>query len=91
MCYSILKLVAGAPASKGFAPRARFLWGVLKQLAPYAAIELILPGGTILAILLWYFRRRKAASHRMAVRDSSDAGKYTASPLPTRGWAGDAR
>jgi hypothetical protein len=46
----------------------RALFGVLKQLAPYAAIELILPGGTILAILLWWFQRRKAASRRLPVR-----------------------
>lgn len=39
----------------------RAIWGVLRELAPYAAIELILPGGTILAILCWLYRRRRAA------------------------------
>ena len=38
---------------------------ILKELAPYAAIELILPGGTIIAILLWLYRRRRAATARV--------------------------
>ena len=40
----------------------RAIWGVLREFAPYAAIELILPGGTILAILCWLYRRRRAAA-----------------------------
>jgi hypothetical protein len=32
----------------------------LKVLAPYALIELILPGGSVMALLLWLYRRRKA-------------------------------
>jgi hypothetical protein len=43
-------------------------WGVyttaafvrLKALAPYALIELILPGGSVMALLLWLYRRRKS-------------------------------
>lgn len=31
----------------------------LKALAPYALIELILPGGSVMAILLWLYRRRR--------------------------------
>ena len=42
-------------------------WGVyaaavivrFKALAPYALIELILPGGSVMALLLWLYRRRK--------------------------------
>jgi hypothetical protein len=42
-------------------------WGVyttaiivrLKALAPYALIEIILPGGSMVALLLWLYRRRK--------------------------------
>jgi hypothetical protein len=42
-------------------------WGVfvaavivrLKALAPYALVELILPGGSVMALLLWLYRRRK--------------------------------
>jgi len=33
---------------------------VLKRLGPYAAVELLLPGGSILALLLWLYRRRSA-------------------------------
>ena len=36
--------------------------GRLRVLAPYAAIELILPGGSLLAVLLWLYRRQKKAS-----------------------------
>jgi hypothetical protein len=31
----------------------------LKVLASYAAIELILPGGSVMVIALWVYRRRK--------------------------------
>jgi hypothetical protein len=34
---------------------------LVRQLGPYAAIELLLPGGTLLAILLWLYRRHQAA------------------------------
>jgi hypothetical protein len=39
-------------------------WGALalatlKELAPYAAIELLLPGGSLMALTLWFYRRRK--------------------------------
>jgi hypothetical protein len=33
--------------------------GLLKSLGPYAAIELLLPGGSALALLLWLYRRRQ--------------------------------
>jgi len=32
----------------------------LRRLGPYAAIELLLPGGSLLAIALWLYRRRLA-------------------------------
>jgi hypothetical protein len=32
----------------------------LKALAPYAMIELVLPGGSVMALLLWLYRRRKS-------------------------------
>jgi hypothetical protein len=35
----------------------------LRGLAPYAAIELVLPGGSLLALLLWLYRRYKAGEH----------------------------
>ena len=31
----------------------------LKALAPYALIELVLPGGSVMALLLWLYRRRR--------------------------------
>jgi hypothetical protein len=31
----------------------------LKVLAPYAMIELLLPGGSVLALTLWFYRRRR--------------------------------
>jgi hypothetical protein len=31
----------------------------LKEFGPYAAIELVLPGGSLIAILLWLHRRRQ--------------------------------
>ena len=33
----------------------------VRSLGPYLAIELILPGGSIVALLLWSFRNRPAA------------------------------
>jgi hypothetical protein len=36
-------------------------WAMLKGLAPYALIELILPGGTVLALICWLYRRRRVA------------------------------
>jgi hypothetical protein len=38
--------------------------GLLKSLGPYAAIELVLPGGSVLALLLWLYRRRKTLAQR---------------------------
>lgn len=31
----------------------------LRELAPYALIELLLPGGSVLALTLWFYRRRQ--------------------------------
>ena len=46
----------------------------LRALAPYALIEILLPGGTLLALGLWFYRRRKDRLAR--ARRSSPAG-YT--------------
>jgi hypothetical protein len=35
--------------------------GRLRDLAPYAVMELILPGGSLMAVLLWLYRRHKKA------------------------------
>jgi len=37
----------------------------LRSLGPYLAIELLLPGGSIVALVLWTYRHR-AAAHRTA-------------------------
>jgi hypothetical protein len=33
-----------------------------RELSPYLLIELLLPGGTVIALLLWMFRRRSGAA-----------------------------
>ena len=35
-----------------------------RTLGPYFAIELILPGGSVLALLLWAYRHRSTLRHR---------------------------
>jgi hypothetical protein len=32
----------------------------IRALAPYALIELLLPGGSVVALMLWLYRRRKS-------------------------------
>ena len=55
-----------APASQTVRGRARWAaWMALaiaglKELGPYAAIEIILPGGTLIALALWLYRRHRA-------------------------------
>jgi hypothetical protein len=39
----------------------------VKDLAPYAAIELILPGGSLVALVLWFYRRRRSFTERAPV------------------------
>ncbi len=34
---------------------------LLRNVGPYAAIELLLPGGTIVALLYWWYRHRVSA------------------------------
>lgn len=31
----------------------------VRQLGPYALVELLLPGGTVFAVLLWLYRRHR--------------------------------
>jgi hypothetical protein len=44
---------------KGWAAYAAAVIVRFRVLAPYALIELILPGGSVVALLLWLYRRRK--------------------------------
>jgi hypothetical protein len=48
-------------AIMGFVPQ-----GVarLRDLAPYAAIELILPGGSLIALSVWYLQRKRTARNQ---------------------------
>jgi len=68
-------LAPSVPAiSRPIARVARAGWlarGVLtaRSLGPYAAIELLLPGGTLLAFLFWLYRRhRQGKSLRPAIK-----------------------
>jgi len=45
----------------------------LRQLGPYVAIEILLPGGTLLALLLWLYRRSgHTKENGGALADSAD-------------------
>jgi len=49
--------VAIGNQEKSVKPLARKLIAVGRTLGPYLAIELVLPGGTLLALLLWLYRK----------------------------------
>jgi len=36
------------------------IFGKLRQLGPYVAVELILPGGSLIALALWIYNRKQA-------------------------------
>jgi hypothetical protein len=36
------------------------LVSTVKALAPYAALELVMPGGSLMALALWVYRDRKS-------------------------------
>ena len=48
---------------------------VVRQLGPYAAIELLLPGGSLLAIVLWLYRRRRQSPHLTEGRTSRHSAR----------------
>lgn len=62
MNRSLLQALVLITGLKAVAPRIRAIWGALKEFAPYAVIEFVLPGGTVLAILYWLYRRRRVVS-----------------------------
>jgi len=47
------------------------LAGALRALGPYAAIELLIPGGTLIALAVWAYRNRQSLLAR--VRRASSA------------------
>ncbi len=58
----IARLIAArARLAVGLPGPAGRVAALLRGLGPYAAIELLLPGGSLLALLLWLWRRRRAA------------------------------
>ena len=48
----------------------------LKTLGPYMAIELLLPGGTLIALLVWLVNRRKVTA-QLSSRDGNRAAVAT--------------
>ena len=59
---SLFALSAGArrtPAPRNLGAYAAAVVAKLRVLAPYALIELILPGGSVMAVLLWLYRRQR--------------------------------
>ena len=64
-CKRMLESVyAGPTAWRAGAAR------LLKDLGPYAAIELLLPGGSLIVLLVWLYRRHSA------VRSAPTAPEY---------------
>ena len=43
----------------------------MRAMGPYVALELIVPGGTILSLLLWFARSRRAARALAAAQAQS--------------------
>jgi hypothetical protein len=54
----------------------------LRDLAPYAAIELLVPGGSLMALLLWLYRQRKKS---VVFSDSPDTLPVSGSKPLRRG------
>ena len=64
ICNTRLAPLRGRYAQSPTAPRKPSTYTTavlarLREFAPYAAIELVLPGGSLMALLLWLYRRRK--------------------------------
>ena len=53
----------------------------MRSLGPYVAIELILPGGTIIALALWAYRQRRAASRKTLPSNIGAAAAQPRTPL----------
>ena len=64
------RLITGpAPVGAGLIGRAA---AMLREFGPYLAVELILPGGTLLALLIWLCRRHQnAATHGFGNSDGN--------------------
>jgi hypothetical protein len=49
------------------------IWGIIRKLGPYLILEMILPGGTLMALLLFLYRSYR----RQEVRGASDVAPAT--------------
>jgi hypothetical protein len=49
------------------------IWGIIRKLGPYLILEMILPGGTLMALLLFLYRSYR----RQEVRGASDVARAT--------------
>jgi hypothetical protein len=56
-CLATLKSIL-----KGWTGHAVAVLVRLKVLAPYALIEILLPGGSVMALLLWLYRQKRSES-----------------------------
>ena len=52
----------------------------VRVLGPYAAIELFLPGGSLIALLLWLYQSQR----RKILRRSTWGGRFLRGPLSTK-------
>ena len=50
---------------------------LVRSVGPYAAIELLLPGGSMVALLYWWYRHRVSAGHTRDIPECSEThGRY---------------
>lgn len=69
------------------APLFRRVLLALRELAPYAAVELILPGGSLVALILWLHARRRA--RRAQELTAASHSRASISPLSVRRYAAE--
>jgi hypothetical protein len=60
-----------APTRSRLAAWIARIGAILRQLGPYAAIEILLPGGTLMALLLWLYRRSVSVRARVRTAESA--------------------
>jgi hypothetical protein len=56
---SVCGAASVAPALRNRRAAATAVFAKFRALAPYAMLELVLPGGSLMALLLWLYRRQK--------------------------------
>jgi hypothetical protein len=77
------------PAAEKVRTRARWAAWIalavagLKEIGPYVAIEIILPGGTLIALLLWLYRRRQSAPAQRLLKLPSPFKRRSVIVCPT--------